>query len=73
MNIAYLADYMESLYYLYFNKPNVSDIHDGKMKYSFPVRRFKIIGDTLNSKIYVPLTQLIPTKSSTYFEYKKIR
>ncbi|PKC56058.1 hypothetical protein RhiirA1_474577 [Rhizophagus irregularis] len=60
------ADYLESLYYLYFNKP-------GFGRYNFPIRRFKIIGNTLNLKIYIPLTQLIPAKSSTFFEYNKIR
>jgi hypothetical protein len=57
---------MESLYYLY-NKPQ------GTAEYKFPIRKFKIIGDTLNLKLYTPLTQLIPTKSSTFFEYKEIR
>ncbi|PKY39568.1 hypothetical protein RhiirA4_415137 [Rhizophagus irregularis] len=33
------ADYMESLYYLYFNKS-----HFGKMKYNFPIRRFVLFG-----------------------------
>ncbi|CAB5346731.1 unnamed protein product [Rhizophagus irregularis] len=69
------ADYMESLYYLYFNKNGF--ISDGSIycdgRYNFSIRRFKIIGDTLNLKIYIPLTQLIPANSSTFFEYNKIR
>ncbi|GES90897.1 hypothetical protein GLOIN_2v1484628 [Rhizophagus clarus] len=67
------ADYIESLHYLYYNKPCKPDGETKMMEYKFPIRRFKISEYTLNLKIYMPLTQLIPTKSSTFFEYQKIR
>ncbi|PKK70537.1 hypothetical protein RhiirC2_779553 [Rhizophagus irregularis] len=64
------ADHMVSLYYLYFNKS-----HFGKMKYNFPIRRFKIIGDTLNLKIYIQylLPNLYQQNLQPFFEYNEIR
>ncbi|PKY55695.1 hypothetical protein RhiirA4_505088 [Rhizophagus irregularis] len=59
------ANYAKLLYY----KPCF-----GEMKYNFPNKWFQVASysqDTL--KVYVPLTNLIPTNSFDIFYYKKVR
>lgn len=64
MILAYLADYAKSLFY----KPCF-----GGIKSNFLNKRFKSLSDSLNLKVYMPVTWLIEAKSLNFFKYKKIR